>query len=160
RLRPGIAPVSLFSQHHLRRYLSHQIDEERAKRLKRCWFYVISADIASGTTHQATYGPPDGAPWDGPLLDPGSGSISSPFVLPPVKVPLENGHRMLLDGNSKSYINLFPALRRGVKDLVFLSVVHPEELTTPGFGFRSYIGTLINQLLHGQIVHSLEALRV
>jgi predicted acylesterase/phospholipase RssA len=161
RFRPQLSPVSMFSQHHLKRYLSHQIDEERAKRLKRCWFYVISADIASGATHQATYSPDDGGPWEGPLLDHVLGSISIPFVLPPVKIDVDGGaSRMLLDGNAKSYINLFPALRRGVKDLIFLSVVHPHEMKNPLFGFRSYITTLINQLLHGQIEHSLEALRV
>lgn len=161
KLRPGIAPVSLFSQSHLRRYLEHHVDEERARRLKRCWFYVISADIASGTTHQATYSPEDSGPWDRPLLDHVLGSISIPFVLPPVTIPLDDsGQRILLDGNAKSYINLFPALRRGVKDLLFLSVVHPEELKSPAYGLRSYVTTLINQLLHGQIEHSLEALRV
>jgi len=161
RLRPGLLPMSIFSQPHLRRYLGQHIDEERAKRLKRCWFYVVSTDIASGTTHQACYSPDDAGPWDGPLLDHVMGSISIPFVLPPVRIPL-NGHgdRLLLDGHAKSFINLFPALRRGVKDLLFLSIVHPDELKAPRFGFRSYITTLLNQLLQGQIEHSLEGLRV
>jgi predicted acylesterase/phospholipase RssA len=161
RLRPGLSPIHVFSQKHLRRYLAEQIDEERAKRLKRCWFYVLSTDIASGTTHQAAYGPGEGDPWDGPLLDHVLGSISIPFVLPPVKIEVPGAPtRLLLDGNTKSFINFFPALQRGVKDLLFLNVVHPEDMRTPLFGLRSYITTLINQLLQGQIDHSLESLRV
>lgn len=161
RLRPRLNPISLFSQKHLRDYLAGYVDEERARRLGRCWFYVVSTDIASGTTHQACYSPEPGGPWDGPLLDHLLGSISIPFVLPPVRVALNgSGHRILLDGNAKSYVNLLPALERGVKDILFLNVIHPAELRNPRFGLRSYVTTLINQLLQGQIDHSLEAVRL
>ncbi|OGR90518.1 MAG: hypothetical protein A3J74_03415 [Elusimicrobia bacterium RIFCSPHIGHO2_02_FULL_57_9] len=61
---------------------------------------------------------------------------------------------------AKSYVNLLPALARGVKDILFLNVVHPSELSSPAFGLTSYISTLINQLLQGQIDHSLESVRL
>jgi predicted acylesterase/phospholipase RssA len=161
RVRPKINPVSFFSQRHLRDYLAGHIDEERARRLKRCWFYIVSTDIAHGTTHQATYSPDEGGHWEGQLLDHVMGSISIPLLLPPVPVDGNgSGPRLLLDGNAKSYVNLLPAIERGARDLVFLSVVHPAELKSPAFGLRSYIGTLLNQLLQGQIDHSLDAPRL
>jgi len=36
--RPRLKPPSLFSQKALRDYLAGHVDEERARRLKRCWF--------------------------------------------------------------------------------------------------------------------------
>jgi len=156
--RPTMRPPSLFSQRALRDYLATHIDEERARRLKRCWFYAISTDINHGTTHQAVYSPEEGGHWEGQLLDHVLGSISIPFIWPPAKVDGNgSGPRLLLDGNAKSYVDLLPAIERGAKDIVFLSVVHPHELRTPEFGPRSYIGTLINQLLQGQVQHSLHA---
>lgn len=159
--RPRLTPLSFFSQNSLRDYLSGHIDEERAKRLKRCWYYVVSTDIAHGATHQAVYSPEDGGHWEGELLDHVLGSISIPFIWPPVPV-IGNGAgpRLLLDGNAKSYVNLLPAIEHGAKDIVFLSVVHPSELRAPQFGLRGYISTLINQLLQGQIDHSLDAPRL
>jgi len=161
RLSPRLNPVSFFSQKHLRSYLSSIVDEKRARELKRCWFYIISTDIANGKTHQAVYSPePDGA-WEGQLVEHLLGSISIPFVLPPVHVSRNGrGHHLLLDGVAKSYVNLLPALARGVKDILFLNVVHPAQLSNPGFGFTSYISTLINQLIQGQIDHSLESVRL
>ncbi|MBI3553766.1 MAG: patatin-like phospholipase family protein [Elusimicrobia bacterium] len=161
RFRPGLNPVHIFSQRHLREYLSGHVDEERARRLKRCWFYVISTDIAHGKTHQAVYSPETDGPWHGNLLDHILGSISIPLLLPPVPVDGNgSGPLLLLDGNAKSYVNLLPAIERGARDIVFLSVVHPAELKRPAFGLRSYIGTLINQFLQGQIDHSLDAARL
>lgn len=159
--RPRLNPVSLFSQKSLRGYLAGHIDEERARRLKRCWYYVVSADIAHGTTHQAVYSPEPDGQWEGALLDHVLGSISIPFIWPPVPVDGNGaGPRLLLDGNAKSYVNLWPAIERGARDIVFLSVVHPSELRTPQFGLRTYVGTLINQLLQGQIEHSLDSARL
>lgn len=160
KFRPRLRPLSLFSQEHMRRYLSRLVDEERARRLKRCWFYVVSTDIASGKIHQACYSPEPDGPWDSPLVEHLLGSVSIPFVLPPVRIDLNGaGYRLLIDGQAKSYVNLWPAIARGVKDLVFLNVIHPSELSTPGLGLRSYISTLNNQLLQGQIDHSLESIR-
>lgn len=161
RFSPRLNPLSLFSQQHLRQYLAGVIDEERARSLKRCWFYIVSTDIANGKTNQAVYSPePDGA-WEGQLVEHLLGSISIPFILPPVRVRRNgSGHHLLLDGVTKSYINLLPALARGVKDILFLNVVHPLELSRPEFGLRSYISTLLNQFLQGQIDHSLDAVRL
>lgn len=159
RVRPSLGPPSLFSHRHLRRYLSGLVDEERARRLRRCWFYVVAADIASGRTHQATYSPEPGGEWDGPLLDNVLGSISIPFLLPPVRVSAGDGHRLLLDGNAKSYVNVMPALQRGARDVLYLSVLHPDRLCRPRLGALDYVDTLINQLLQGQVEHSLELLR-
>lgn len=161
KIRPTLNPPSLFSHHHLRQYLDQYVDEERARRLKRCWFYVISADIQSGHTHQATFSPEPGGEWDGPLLDNLLGSISIPFLLPPVKVKIGESeeHRLLLDGNAKAYVNVFPALERGAKDVLYLSVLHPDMVSKPKLGPLDYVGTLINQLLQGQVNHSLDFLR-
>lgn len=160
RMRPRLFPPSLFCHDHLRSYLTHYVDEERAKSLRRCWLYVISADVASGRAHQACYSPEQDGPWDGPILDHVLGSISIPFVLPPVRIAA-NGHpgRILLDGVTRGFVDLFPALERGVKDILFLNVVHPSELITPQFGLRSYLETIINQLLEAQVSNSVEAVR-
>ncbi|MEK7858834.1 MAG: patatin-like phospholipase family protein [Elusimicrobiota bacterium] len=161
RISPRLSPFSVLSQRHLRAFLADHVDEDRARRLRRCWFYVVSTDIASGRTHQATYSPEPGGPWDEPLLDNIVGSISIPFLLPPMRIPGTNGGRdkLLLDGNAKSYVNLYPALERGARDVLYLSVLHPSMMEQPLFGLRDYVGTLINQLLQGQIDHSLESLR-
>lgn len=164
RISPRLSPFSLFSQKHLTSYLAQHVDEERARRLKRCWLYVVSTDIANGRTHQAAFSPDEDGPWDGPLLENIVGSISIPFLLPPVRIPGTgtNGKKrdkLLLDGNFKSYVNLYPALERGARDILYLSVMHPSMMEQPLFGLKDYVGTLLNQLLQGQIDHSLESLR-
>lgn len=162
RFSPRLGPPSLYSLENVRKYLNGLIDEEVCRRERRCWYYAVSLDISSGGVRQAAYSPEEGGPWDGPLLEHVLGSVAVPFVFPPAKVPAVNGEpaRVLVDGGVTSYARLGPLVERGARDFVFIDIVDAESRRTPRYGPRSYITTLINQMIYAQVHNSLDALRL
>lgn len=152
KLAPRISPPSVYSQAAVRSYLAGIIDEESARRARRCWFYVLSVDLRKGLD-QAEYSPEPGGPWTAPLLDHILGSIAVPLLFPPVEVPAVNGApgKTLVDGHLLSYIDLGRMVQRGALDFLFVNVASKTALSAPRYGARGYISTLVDRLLQGQI---------
>lgn len=158
----GLFPPRLFSLESVRAYLSEVIDEARCRREKKCWFYPVAVDIASGETVQSEFSPEEDGPWEGPLVDRLAGSMAVPFVFPPGRMPHEDPaqpERVFVDGHVTSRLYLDRLVKRGVLDFVFVNVISAREMRSPAFSPRGYIGTMIHQLLNGQVENGLDSLR-
>jgi predicted acylesterase/phospholipase RssA len=160
RIAPRLTPPSFLSMDSIRKFLTTFVDEERCRRAKRCWLYVVATDILNDGLHQATYAPVDGGPWDAPLLDHILGSIAIPFVMPPVEVlPKTPGapRRILCDGHIVSFASLLPLAQRGALDFLFLGVAGPSRHETKHAGIAGMIHIMIHQLLRAQVSNALQA---
>lgn len=157
---PRLTPPSLFSLESVGRYLGTILSEERCRAARRCWFYAVAADVATGKTVQAEYSPEPGGPWDGPLLDHILGSIAVPFVFPPWPVNAVRGgaQRLFVDGHATCFIDLAPLVARGARDLLFVSVIAAQGRARPALGPRGFVSTLINTLMRAQVDNGLAAL--
>jgi len=156
---PGISPPRLLSIEPVRKVLHEVIDEERCRKSERCWLYIISADLNGSGTNQAEFSPNPDEVWDGPLIEHILGSVAVPFVFAPVRVGENGSERVLVDGHLTSFAFLEPLVRRGVRDFIVVSVVHPGEAKTRSLSPRSFISSLIENLLRAQVDNSFALLR-
>ncbi|MFH1724902.1 MAG: patatin-like phospholipase family protein [Elusimicrobiota bacterium] len=161
RLSPRLRPPSLLSLSVVGDFLKTLIDEERCRRRRRCWFYVVSVDIRNGGTIQAEYSPDPKGPWDAPMLDYVQGSIAVPFLFPPKEMPPSNGFppRSLVDGHVTSFTFLKPLVERGVRDFLFVSVLDLRRPRRPPFTLVRYMSALVEQMMRAQVDNSLALFR-
>ena len=124
-LEPRFKPFSLFSPSSLRSLLSAWLDEDKGKARGRGSLHVASLSTSDGRPVTASFEP--GGRWDSPLLDHLLASCAIPKVWPPVKLDYRGRPVTLIDGGvpGREPLTLDPF--RGCRDVLFVSVVRPEE---------------------------------